>query len=67
MNILIARDRMISVFYLIKNFLKEMGCEKYHQIGLKLSRKTFANCETWWEFYKTLKRVKRLPCGKSSK
>ena len=29
------RKRMISVFYLIKKLLKEMGCEKYKQIGLK--------------------------------
>ena len=46
------RKRMISVFYLIKKLLKEMGCEKYKQIGLKLSKETFANYEKWWEYYK---------------
>ena len=46
------RKRMISVFYLIKKLLEEMGCEKYKQIGLKLSKKTFAKYEKWWEYYK---------------
>ena len=46
------RKRMISVFYLIKKLLEEMGCEKYKQIGLKLSKQTLANYEKWWEYYK---------------
>ena len=46
------RKRMISVFYLIKKLLEEMGCEKYKQIGLELSKETFANFEKWWEYYK---------------
>ena len=51
MNEHFNRKRMISVFYLIKKLLEEMGCEKYHQIGLKLSKQTFANYEKWWEYY----------------
>lgn len=35
------RKRMISVFYIIKKLLEEMGCEKCKQIGLKLSKQTF--------------------------
>ena len=48
------RKRMINVFYLIKKLLEEMGCEKHKQIGLKLSKQTFANYEKWpwWEYYK---------------
>ena len=46
------RKRMISVFYLIKKLLEEMGCEKYKQIGLRLSKETFANYEKWWKYYK---------------
>ena len=46
------RKRMISVFYLIKKLLEEMGCEKYKQIGLKISKQTFANYEKWWKYYK---------------
>ena len=41
-NKLFNRKR-ISVFYLIKKILEEMGCEKHHQIGLKISKQTFAN------------------------
>ena len=38
-----------------------MGCEKYKQIGLKLSKETFANYEKWWEYYKIdLKKIKVL-------
>ena len=46
------RKRMISVFYLIKKLLEGMGCEKYKQIGLKLSKQTFAKYEKWWKYYK---------------
>ena len=53
------RKRMISVFYLIKKLLEEMGCEKYHQIGLKLSKQTFANYEKWWEYYESKKFLLR--------
>ena len=49
------RKRMINVFYLIKKLLKEMGCEKYKQIGLKLSKKTFQKYEKWWKMYKSKK------------
>ena len=51
-NVHFNRKRMISVFYLIKKLLEEMGCEKYKQTGLKLSKQTFANYEKWWEYYK---------------
>ena len=53
-NELFNRMKMISVFYLIKKILEEMGCEKYHQIGIKLSKESFANYEKWWEYYKSL-------------
>ena len=46
------RKRMITVFYIIKKLLQEMGCEKYHQIGLTLSKQTFQSYEKWWKFYK---------------
>lgn len=46
------RKRMISVFYIIKRLLQEMGCEKYHQVGLKLSKQTFQSYEKWWKCYK---------------
>ena len=35
-----CRKRMISIFYLIKKLLAEMGCEKYKLIYLKISPKT---------------------------
>ena len=48
------RKRMINIFYLIKKCLEEIGCEKYHQVGLKISKQTLENCEKWWECYKSL-------------
>ena len=48
------RKKMINIFYLIKKCLEEIGCEKYHQVGLKISKQTLEYCEKWWECYKSL-------------
>ena len=53
------RKRLIRIFYLIKKLLKEMGCEKYKQIGLKLSKQTFDNYKKWWKYYKSKKFLQR--------
>ena len=50
-----CRKRMISIFYLIKKLLAEMGCEKYKLIYLKISPQTLDNYENWWDSYKSLK------------
>ena len=50
-----CRKRMISIFYLIKKLLEEMGCEKYKLVYLKISPKTLENYENWWDSYKSLK------------
>ena len=49
-----CRKRMISIFYVIKNFLEEMGNEKYKLVYLKISEQTLANYEKWWNSYKSL-------------
>ena len=49
------RKRMISIFYLIKKLLAEMGCEKYKLVYLKISPQTLDNYENWWVSYKSLK------------
>ena len=49
------RKRMISIFYLIKKLLAEMGCEKYKLVYLKISPQTLDNYENWWDTYKSLK------------
>ena len=43
------RKRMISIFFLIKKLLAEMGCEKYKLIYLKISPQTLDNYEKWWD------------------
>ena len=48
------RKRMISIFYLIKKLLEEMGCEKYKLIYLKISPQTLEIYEKWWFDYKEL-------------
>ena len=48
------RKRMISIEYLIKKLLKEMGCEKYKLIYLKISPQTLEIYEKWWLSYKDL-------------
>ena len=49
------RKRMISIFYLIKKLLEEMGCEKYKLIYLKISPQTLEIYEKRWDSYKDLK------------
>ena len=44
-----CRKRMISIFYIIKKFLEEMGNEKYKLFHLKISEKTSENYEKWWK------------------
>ena len=48
------RKRMISIFYLIKKLLEQMGCEKYKLVYLKISSQTLENYEKWWNSYKSL-------------
>ena len=55
LNDLYNRKRMISIGYLIKKLLAEMGCEKYKLIYLKISPQTLDNYENWWDSYKSLK------------
>ena len=49
-----CRKRMISIFYLIKKFLEEMGCQKSKLVYLKISDQTMENYEKWWDSYKSL-------------
>ena len=51
-----CRKRMISIFYLIKKFLEEMGCEQSSLVNLKISPQTMENYEKWWDSYKRLKK-----------
>ena len=48
------RKRMVSIFYLIKKFLEEMGNENHKLFYLKFSKKTLDNYEKWWKSYKSL-------------
>ena len=53
-----CRKRMISIFYLIKKLLAEMGGESSKAsklIYLKISPQTLNNYENWWDSYKSLK------------
>ena len=52
------RKRMISIGYLIKKLLAEMGGESRKAsklIYLKISPQTLNNYENWWDSYKSLK------------
>ena len=50
------RKRMISIEYLIKKLLEEMGFEKYKLIYLKISPQTLEIYEKWWDSYKELNK-----------
>ena len=52
------RKRMISIEYLIKKLLDEMGGESRKAskvVYLKISPQTLDNYENWWVSYKSLK------------
>ena len=61
-----CRKRMISIFYLIKKLLEEMGCEKYKLVYLKISPQTLENYEKWWNRYKSLNTSVKKPVNNSS-
>ena len=48
------RKRMISIVYLIKKILEEMGNKKYKLIYLNIGDQTLVNYEKWWHSYKSL-------------
>ena len=51
-----CRKRMISIVYLIKKILEEMGNVKYKLIYLNIGDQTLVNYEKWWHIYKSLKQ-----------
>ena len=51
-----CRKRMISIGYLIKKILEEMGNVKYKLIYLNIGDQTLLNYEKWWNSYKSLKQ-----------
>ena len=62
-----CRKRMISIFYLIKKLLEEMGDEKYKLVYLKISDQTLENYEKWWNSYKSLNHSSmKTPVNNSS-
>ena len=50
-----CRKRMISIFYLVKKLLEEMGCEKSKLVYLKISPQSMESYKKWWKSYKSLK------------
>ena len=50
------RKRMISIGYLIKKILEEMGNKKQELIHLNIGGQTLVNYEKWWHSYKSLKQ-----------
>ena len=59
--------RMISIFYVIKKILEEMGNKKYKLLHLNISEKTLNYYEKWWDSYKSLKNSSmKTPINNSS-
>ena len=50
------RKRMISIFFLIKKILKQMGNKKYKLVYLNISDQNLEIYNNWWKSYKSLKR-----------
>ena len=50
-----CRKRMISIEYLSKKILQEMGNKNHKLINLNIGEQTLVNYEKWWQSYKSLK------------
>ncbi|MCG8407670.1 MAG: hypothetical protein MI923_20930 [Phycisphaerales bacterium] len=57
------RKRMISIYYLIRKILQEIGCNGYQVIDLKISNQSL---EQWWAYYKSIKSSVKRPVNNSS-
>ena len=51
-----CRKRMISIRYLIKKILEEMGNVKHKLVNLNIGDQTLVNYEKWWHIYISLKQ-----------
>ena len=62
-----CRKRMISIYYLTKKILEEMGNKKYKLVYLKISKQTLENYEKWWKCFKSLNNSSmKAPVNNSS-
>ena len=61
------RKRMISIFFLIKKILKQMGNKKYKLVYLNISGQTLEIYNNWWKSYKSLKRGNASPAPPANK
>ena len=50
-----SRKRTISIVFLIKKILEEIGNPKHKLVKLNIGEQTLENYENWWQSYKTLK------------
>ena len=46
-----SRKRIININYIIKKFLKKMGCKKYKNIKLKINSDILMLYNNWWKSY----------------
>ena len=49
-----CQKRMISIFFIIKKLLEEMGNEKYKLLNLNISIQTLEIYNKWWDSYKSI-------------
>ena len=62
-----CRKRMISIGYLMKKILEEMGNKKYKLVYLNIGDQTLSNYEKWWQSYKSLNnRLMKTPVNDTS-
>ena len=62
-----CRKRMISIVYLIKKILEEMGNVKHKLLDLNIGDQTLVNYEKWWKSYKSISNSSvKTPVNNSS-
>ena len=52
LNKCFCRKRMMSIYFLIKKFLQEMGYKNCKVLDLKISDQTLEKYNKWWNYYK---------------
>lgn len=65
LNKKLNRKRVISIYFLIRKILQEMGNPNYKKIDFRISFQTLKNNKDWWRAYKSTNSFVEKPTNNS--
>lgn len=65
LNKKLDRKRVISIYFLIRKILQEMGNPNYKKIDFRISFQTLKNNKDWWRAYKSTNSFVEKPTNNS--